>query len=124
MVTSNPAGNPGELYWDLGGFGSDTFVNNGLFDLMTGGSQTLPANFTNHGTVLLASDVVIKSFSKSAATFTLTIAGYAGHTYQLQRSTTLQSGDWVNIGPPQNGVGAVLTVTETPRIFYRIMVSP
>ena len=102
------------------------FVNNGLLDLLTG-VQTLPMNFINHGTVLLATNITVTSAAKSGGTFTLTLQGYDGHTYQLQRSAILSSANWQNVGPSQDGVGAVLTFTDTAsgnQNFYRILVSP
>jgi len=105
---------------------SGTFVNNGLLDLLTG-AQTLPANFINNGTVLLATNIVISSITQSGGTLTLTILGYNGHTYQLQRSATLNSPDWQDLGSSQNGAGVVLTFNDTPggsQNCYRILVSP
>ena len=103
-----------------------TFANNGLLDLLTG-AQTLPVNFINNGTVLLATNVVVTSFTKTSGTILLTIYGYDGHTYQLQRTATLNSANWQNIGPAQDGQGAPLTFTDTPgggQNFYRVSVSP
>ena len=103
-----------------------TFVNNGRLDLLTG-AQTLPANFINNGMVLLATNIVVSSAAQSGGTFTLTIQGYDGHTYQLQRSATMKGASWQNIGPAQDGVDAVLTFTDTAggnQNFYRILVSP
>ena len=103
-----------------------TFVNNGRLDLLTG-AQTLPVNFINNGTVLLATNIVVSSAAQAGGTFTLTIQGYDGHTYQLQRSATLKSTSWQNIGPAQDGVDAVLTFADTTsgnQNFYRILVSP
>jgi rhamnogalacturonan endolyase len=103
-----------------------TFVNNGLLDLLTG-AQTLPANLINHGAVLLATNIVVTSFSKSGGTLSLTIYGYDGHTYQLQRSTTLNNANWQNVGPSQDGAGAPLTFSDSPadaQNFYRVAVSP
>ena len=107
---------------------SGTFVNNGLLDLLTGG-QNLPVNFINHGTVLLATNIAINSFTQSAGAFSLTIQGYDGHSYQLQRSATLNSADWQNVGPAQDGTGGALTFTDfgvsgSPQGFYRILISP
>ncbi len=103
-----------------------TFANNGLLDLLTG-AQTLPVNFINNGTVLLATNVVVTSFTKTSGTILLTIYGYDGHTYQLQRTATLNSANWQNVGPAQDGQGAPLTFTDTPgggQNFYRVSVSP
>ncbi len=103
-----------------------TFVNNGLLDLLTG-AQSLPANFLNHGSVLLATNIVVTSAMQSGGTFTLTITGYDGHTYQLQRSATLTGATWQNLGAAQDGVGDALTFTDATggsQNFYRILVSP
>ena len=103
-----------------------TFVNNGLLDLLTG-VPTLPANFINNGTVLLATNLVVTSATKTGGTFTLIIQGYDGHTYQLQRSATLTGANWQNIGPSQDGSGAPLTFTDTTgsnQNFYRVAILP
>ena len=105
---------------------SGVFVNNGLLDLLSG-AQTLPANFINNGIVLTTTNIVVTSFTQSVGTLTLTIQGYDGHTYQLQRSGTLNNPNWQNVGPSQDGVGAPLTFADTPNSsqnFYRILVSP
>ena len=104
---------------------SGTFVNNGLLDLLAG-AQNLPANFINYGTVLLATDLVINSFTQSVGTFSVTIHGYTGHTYRLQSSATLNNATWHNVGPPQDGTGSILTFTDSgqsmnPQGFYRFL---
>jgi autotransporter-associated beta strand protein len=106
---------------------SGTFTNNGILDLITSGSS-LPANFVNNGTVLLASAVQqVSSFSISGSTATVQIQSYVGHNFQLQSTTTL-GGAWQNIGPAQAGNGSILTFTDNafsgPAEFYRIFVSP
>ena len=103
-----------------------TFVNNGLLDLLTG-TQSLPTNFINNGTVLLATNIVVTAFTKTSGSISLTIYGYDGHTYQLQRTTTLNNAIWQNIGPSQDATGAPITFTDTPagnQNFYRVVVSP
>lgn len=103
-----------------------TFVNNGLLDLLTG-TQNLPANLINHGTVLLATNIVVTSFTKTGGTLSLTIYGYDGHTYQLQHTATLNNANWQNVGPSQDGTGAPLSFTDTlggSQNFYRVAVSP
>lgn len=107
---------------------SGTFVNNGLLDLLSG-AQNLPANFINYGTVLLATNLVINSFTQSAGTFSLAIQGYNGHTYRLQYSATLNSPSWQDVGSPQDGTGGILAFTDpslsvNPQGFYRVLVSP
>ncbi|MFO1489273.1 MAG: polysaccharide lyase family protein, partial [Verrucomicrobiota bacterium] len=102
-----------------------TFVNNGLLDLLTG-TQTLPPNFVNNGTVLLAANIVVTAFDRTGDTMSLTVYGYAGHTYQLQRASSLH-GTWQNIGPAQDGAASLLTfedVSGDSANFYRIAVAP
>jgi hypothetical protein len=106
---------------------SGTFTNNGVLDLLTG-SQTLPANFVNNGVVLDSQSVKVISATKAGSDYVLTVHGYAGHGYQLQRSDTL-AGQWTNLGSVQNGTGQPLTFTDTggavgPARFYRIAVAP
>ena len=115
------------------------FVNNGLLDLLTSPSS-LPANFQNNGVVLLRELVKVASAAKSGSTFTVTIASFSAHTYQLLRADTL-AGPWNAIPgvPAQNGAhvtngdGSItptlLTLTDpggatgTQR-YYRVGVSP
>lgn len=103
-----------------------TFVNNGLLDLLVG-AQNLPPNFINNGTVLLATNILVTAFAKTNDTISLTIHGYEGHTYQLQRTATLSNANWQDIGPSQDGLGTPLTFTDSPgddQNYYRIAVSP
>lgn len=106
---------------------SGTFTNNGLLDMMTG-TQTLPAGFVNHGTVLDSSRVRVDAASRSGQDFTVTIQGYEGHGYQLQATDSLMVA-WAAVGGSQNGTGSALTFTDNggasgARKFYRISVSP
>ncbi len=103
------------------------FTNNGILDLMTW-KGTLPTGFINNGIVLDRSKVRVSSILQSGNSFTVKIAGYTGHNYQLQRSDDL-SGPWQNLGSPQPGAGAELIFTDpadlaSPHRFYRIAVSP
>ena len=58
-----------------------------------------------------------------------TATSVAGHSYQLQTSTSLGSGSWQDVGDPVPGNGSPL-VFETsfnpdePRRFYRILIAP
>ncbi|HVU37162.1 MAG TPA: polysaccharide lyase family protein, partial [Opitutales bacterium] len=102
------------------------FVNNGILDLVTG-AQTLPANFTNHGTVLFAGDAQIQSCAYAGGQFNVVLQSYSGHDYQLQRSDSLTAPDWQNIGDPQPGVDDLLTLADAtgtagPIRFYRVVV--
>jgi hypothetical protein len=77
--------------------------------------------------VLDYSAVKVKSAAHDGNTFTLTVDGYTGHTYQLQKSTSLEAG-FTNTGTPKTGeTGTVLTFSDDttgPRGFYRIAVDP
>ncbi len=104
-----------------------TFTNSGILDLLTSASD-LPANFANTGIVIENSERRILTAEKLGTTFTATVKGYAGHTYQLQRTDTL-GGTWTNIGPSLAGTGATLTLTDTGGAsgtarFYRVFVQP
>ena len=104
-----------------------TFTNTGVLDLMTW-NGTLPAGFVNNGIVLDHSKVKVDSFEKSGGIFTLTITGYAGHTYQLQRTSNL-AGAWENVGTARSGNNDPITFTDSPTVavgsrFYRVMLNP
>ncbi len=103
------------------------FTNNGLLDIMTW-NGTLPAGFVNNGVVLDRSNVKIDVFERSGNSFTLSVTGYPGHAYQLQRSNDLV-GPWRNIGPEQQGNNAPISFTDPAGAsgnhgFYRVSVSP
>jgi autotransporter-associated beta strand protein len=105
---------------------SGSFINNGVFDIMTAGNFTFPPGFVNHGTIVDKSVVKVASAQKSGTTFTTTISGYSYHTYQLQYAPSLNS-TFVNVGPAQQGTtGTVLTFTDSNASaatgFYRIAV--
>ena len=114
----------------LNAAGAMSFVNNGVLDLISGSAQ-LPPNFTNGsgGKVLTASSVQVTSAVKSASAFTLTVNGYSGHTYQLQRSPSLTDGSYTNLGSVQSGsTGTTLTFTDSAPLanqgFYRVVLTP
>ena len=113
------------------------FVNNGLLDLLTSPSA-LPANFENNGIVLIRELVKVASVAKNGSTFTVTIASFSAHTYQLLRADTL-AGSWSPVGTPQNGAHtvngdgsitpALLTFTDIggatgAQRYYRVSVGP
>ncbi|MFM2171327.1 MAG: hypothetical protein RI957_1556 [Verrucomicrobiota bacterium] len=106
---------------------SGSFTNTGVLDIMTW-KGALPAGFVNNGIVLDRSSVRVSSFLKLGNSFTVKIAGYTGHKYQLQRCDDLL-GPWQNLGSEQSGTGVDLTFIDPdgagmPRRFYRISVSP
>lgn len=71
--------------------------------------------------------VKIASFLKSGDSFALSITGYTGHAYQLQRCYNL-SGPWENIGPEQTGNNTPITFIDpggasVSRRFYRVILT-
>ncbi len=103
------------------------FVNNGVLDLLSSVSE-LPPNLVNNGVVIDNRDRRILSSAKTGATFTCTVQGFAGHTYQLQRASML-AGAWTNVGPALPGAGDMLTLTDNggatgSQKFYRVFVAP
>ena len=108
---------------------SGLFINNGVFDIITG-TQALPANFQNNGIILDSSSVRVQSFELTGEDARLTVPTVTGHDYQLQRCELLGSGTWENIGSaiPGNGNPQLFTdpggAAGAPQRFYRILVSP
>jgi autotransporter-associated beta strand protein len=106
-----------------------SFINNGVLDLING-PQSLPAGFINNGTVLYSNSVQVEQLAKGGSSnFTLTIEGYAQHTYQLQRTSSLAAPiTWTNVGAAQTGNGSPINFTDTSASgkneFYQILVSP
>jgi len=105
-----------------------SFTNTGLLDLLTADvSPQVLAAIVNEGVVLDSSKVRLESAQLTNG-FTVTIQSYAGHNYRLQRSASLTSGSWTDIGPAKPGNGAVLTFNDPAAAenaaFYRITVDP
>ena len=105
------------------------FVNNGTIDLLTG-AQGLPADFENNGVVIDSSSLSGVHASKASNVVTLTVKGYLQHAYQLQRSDSLVTPTWTNVGSVQNPTANDQTLTFTDSAatdvlrFYRIVVTP
>ncbi len=107
---------------------SGAFTHTGVLDIMTW-NETLPANFVNSGVVLDRSAVKLEAFSMNGRNFSLTIIGYEGHIYQLQRSDSLSPSNWADLGAAQSGQGANLVFNHNNqpnsiRGFYRVKVAP
>jgi autotransporter-associated beta strand protein len=105
-----------------------SLINNGVLDLING-SQTLPANLTNNGTILTSSSVKLQQAAVSGTAFTVSILGYAQHTYQLERASSLTAPvTWTSVGVPQSGAGSPLNFSDSTAgsqgAFYKIQVSP
>ena len=83
-----------------------TFTNEGFLDLLTY-TGSLPPGFVNHGSVLDRETADLSaSIDRVGDSFTITVPGYAGHSYQLQSSQTIQADDWTDAGLPEFGNGA------------------
>jgi autotransporter-associated beta strand protein len=103
------------------------FTNTGLLDLLT--AEVSPAvlqSIVNEGVILDSSMVKVASASMTNG-FTVTIQGYTGHSYRLQRCATL-TGTWTDVGAAQPGTGALLTFNDPAAagtaVFYRVAVVP
>jgi autotransporter-associated beta strand protein len=109
--------------------GVTSFTNNGTLDIMTDGSFTPPNGFVNNGVIIDSSAVKAKIASLNGTTMTIVIDSFTGHTYQLQKSSTLAPGSFSDIGTAQSGsTNNVLTFTDSDASgisgFYRIVVNP
>jgi hypothetical protein len=107
---------------------SGSLVNTGVLDIINW-NGTLPPGFVNTGVVLDRSSVQVKACSFSNRVFSLTISGYQGHVYQLQRSASLNPAVWTDIGSAQTGGGADLLFSHTNSVgtnagFYRLQIFP
>ncbi|MGC3991190.1 MAG: polysaccharide lyase family protein [Chthoniobacteraceae bacterium] len=106
---------------------SGTFTNSGILDVTTG-LQTLPANFVNNGTVYDSSMVKVQDIQQSGAVIQFTLFTISGHNYQLQRTSSLSSISWSNVGAAVAGNDTAQTLTDSSaagtQYFYRIVVNP
>lgn len=103
------------------------FVNNGLLDIINAAGSLQPG-FVNHGVVLDSSSVHVLQIFISGTDVQVQIFSAAGHTYQLQRSGSLNPANWGDMGASQSGTGGVLTFTDIsaliqPQGFYRFKVN-
>ena len=105
------------------------FTNNGTLDLIDG-SAKLPAGPNTGSGVILTKDLLrIKTTTRTSTAITLTVDGYTGHNYQLQRGTSPDGTSFVNLGSAQAGsTGTTLTFTDpspaSDRGFYRVVLVP
>ena len=108
---------------------SALFINNGFLDLMTA-APALPAHFINNGVVLDRSQVRVWQTIVTGTDFKVSIQGYTGHSYQLQRTDSIGAGsNWLSLGSAQAGAGQQITFADSGGVsgasrFYRILVSP
>ncbi len=106
--------------------GAMPFQNDGLIDQISG-TVLLPATVTGSGIFLDSTLVRVKTAIRAGNTVSVTIDGYSGHTYQLQRSLALNSDVFTNLGATQTGsTGTELTFTDATASgsqgFYRVLV--
>jgi autotransporter-associated beta strand protein len=106
--------------------GGSGFINNGLLDIMDSPQTVLPAGYVNDGTILTSALVTVQSITKTGSNFSATIQSYSGHTYQLEKSTDLNS--WQTVGTLQAGTGSAIILSDTNAStgssFYKIGVGP
>ena len=99
--------------------------NDGTFANRSGGILDI-----NDGRVIFDCGAIkVKSVNLGDGALSVTIDGYSGHTYQLQRSDTWESGGFSNVGAAQAGVtGSVLGFADCSpspsQGFYRVQVDP
>jgi autotransporter-associated beta strand protein len=108
---------------------TSTFTNNNVLDVING-PQTLPANLVNNGVILSANSVKVNSVVLTGSNqVSVTVQGYADHTYQLQRAGSLQAPiTWTNVGASVTGTGGAILFTDggapAGSGFYKVVVSP
>ena len=94
----------------------------------TGAPDPQPLNNLADVTVQAELPAILSAFGLGGGIFTTQIASYTGHTYQLQRASSLGTGSFFHdVGPAQIGVtGTTLTLTDTAaplgKEFYRIVI--
>jgi autotransporter-associated beta strand protein len=108
---------------------SGTLTNSGTVDLLTS-SSLAPANLIEQGgTAFDSRSLKVSAVTLANGTASVTLPGYAGHTFQLQRSAALSPASWQNVGNPQTGaIGTVLTFSDPSapanQGFYRVLAVP
>ena len=103
----------------------------------TNSSTTIQFGFQNAQSYFGLDDVSVTAVSKpmfqavakSGGSIDLTWSAMNGLAYQLQYTTNLIQGPWVNIGNPVNAFGGTASTTDTPPSFspprfYRLMLLP
>jgi autotransporter-associated beta strand protein len=106
-----------------------TLTNQGLLDLIMA-DQTFVGTIIDTGTVLdLSAMKAAPSISITASGVEVDTQTFLGHTFQLQKSTTLQGGSWTNVGAPQPGTGGRVVFIDPAgaaldKQFYRVIIVP
>jgi fibronectin-binding autotransporter adhesin len=110
--------------------GVTSFINNGVLDIITAGAFVPPPGFVNNGTIIDSSVVRLNKIQRFGTTIYVTADGYWGHTYQLQKSASLDPASFVNVTgqPPLQGGDYELDFYDNnatgSNLFYRVFVSP
>lgn len=104
-------------------------TNHGLVDLLTSRNATLPEGFVNHGRIIGFGEVKIHSTEKIKSVFQMRVESISGHRYWMQRSLSLSSPVWENVGWSRDGItGQDIYLFENTapasQAFYRIVVDP
>ncbi len=106
-----------------------TLANQGLLDLIMA-DQTFLGTITGTGTILTLGDMrVAPLIAVTANGVEVDTQTFVGHTFQLQKSTTLQGGSWTNVGTPQPGTGGRVVFIDPAgaaldKQFYRVIIVP
>ena len=109
-------------------FTGPILINEGRIDAI-GGIFTPPANFINNGQLLTPASVRISQATRTGTNLTVTLPAYRGHSYQLQRSTSLSAANFVSVGGSQYlDADQTLVFTDANASgaegFYRVIVDP
>lgn len=110
--------------------GVTSFVNHGVLDLITAGPGTTLPIITGPGLVLTAESVRVKTASRVGGSATITLDGYTGHTFELQRTESLTAAfaSVPGVATQPGATGSTLTFVDpaapTGGVFYRVLVSP
>ncbi|MCP5537423.1 MAG: hypothetical protein H7A51_14470 [Akkermansiaceae bacterium] len=109
---------------------SGSFTNDGLLDLLVY-NGAVPSGLVNHGSVLDATNADLTvAITLQEEGHTVTLGGYAGHSYQLQSSTSLMPGSWEDVGDPVAGTGVnghaepieIPQPNPATALFYRFVI--
>jgi len=103
----------------------------GVFDASTAGSADA-GSLVNQGTYIGAGEAQVRNIQTlvpGSANLVITMQTFAGHNYQLQRSNSLAPPQWVNVGAPVAGTGAVVNFSDGnamtgSQVYYRVVVYP
>ncbi|HVM51495.1 MAG TPA: kelch repeat-containing protein [Candidatus Acidoferrum sp.] len=122
--------------FDQVNMGTDGWLNMRYLVTATGTSTLLQFGFRNDPYYFAFDDVSvtavrapsISSISKAGGLVDLSWTAVAGPTYQLQYTTNLTLGAWINLGSPITGTDGTLTATDPspadPQRFYRLQMAP